>query len=67
MTYIAGDLLAAIVATFAFNSFRFRWISGETVEGFIRWTHDPHVAASYVAFPLVYIIISAIAGFYNSP
>jgi len=65
--YLAGDIAAVLLGTLAFNIFRYWSIYSWSWDGFIRWNHDPHVAASYVAFPIVFLIISAIAGFYNDP
>lgn len=65
--FVAGDLIACILAVFAFNLFRFRWLYGGSSMTFASWSHDPAVAAGYLVFPIAVVLIFAVLGFYNEP
>lgn len=67
ISYLTGDILASLLGVLAFNIFRYWWIYHGTWEGFVRWSHDPHVEIGYVVFPIFFIVISGVSGFYNDP
>lgn len=66
LVYIATDFAAALVGTALFNLFRYHWLIESVNTTFARWNRDPHVELSYIIFPAVFVLISALLGFYNS-
>lgn len=65
--YLTGDTIALLFGTLTFNLLRHWCIYHDTWAGFVRWSHDPHVVIGYIAFPIIFIAISGVSGFYNDP
>ena len=65
--YVAGDLVASVIATLIFNLLRHWWLHASSATSFAAWSSDLHVELGYVAFPGIMVTVFALLGFYNYP
>lgn len=65
--YVAGDVIACLLATLLFNLIRHWWIYAGSEISFAKWSNDIHVTLGYVAFPVIMVSVLALLGFYNFP